>query len=70
MLYGQNISYVTKIGGGFLAMSVIMIALPLCANFLEPGPGFGTCMALLLIFGAIGGVVQGSVFALAGMFPG
>lgn len=47
-----------------------MIVLPLVANFLEPLPGFAVCISLLLVFGALGGIVQGSVFALAGMFPG
>lgn len=57
MLYGQNIGYVTKIAGGFSCMSVLMIAIPLCANYLEPGPGFGACITLLLIFGIFGGIV-------------
>lgn len=56
MLYGQNISYQVKIGGGFASMVPIMISLPLVANFLEPGAGFGVCMTLLLIFGGIGGI--------------
>lgn len=51
-------------------MIPIMISLPLVANYLEAGAAFGVCMALLLTFGAIGGVTQGGVFALAGMFPG
>lgn len=70
MLYGTNISYVTRISGGYSCIAILMIILPLVANFLEPLPGFAVCFSLLLIFGALGGIVQGSVFALAGMFPG
>lgn len=46
-----------------------MIALPMVTNFLNPDAGFAACIGILVIFGAMGGIVQGSVFGLAGMLP-
>jgi equilibrative nucleoside transporter 1/2/3 len=59
-----------RISGGFLFIAVLMIILPLVANYLDPTPGFYSCLVVLFFFGAIGGIVQGSVFGLAGMLPG
>ena len=70
IIYGHKISYLRRISGGFLFISVLMIILPLVTNFLEPTPGFYSCLVVLVFFGAVGGIVQGSVFGLAGMLPG
>lgn len=69
MLYGHKVSYTVRIGGGFIVIAVLMIVLPLVANFLNPDAGFAACISILVIFGAMGGIVQGSVFGLAGMLP-
>lgn len=57
LLYGHKVSYVTRISGGFLIMAGMMIALPLVANALNADAGFAVCISILLVFGAIGGVV-------------
>lgn len=53
-----------------MCISVLMIVLPLVANALDPGASFGASLGILIVFGALGGIVQGSVFGLAGMLPG
>eukprot|EP00347_Sterkiella_histriomuscorum_P015986 403354936 len=69
VIQGHKYGYVLRISGGFLVISVLMIGLPLSANFLNPDAGFAACISILVVFGAMGGIVQGSVFGLAGMFP-
>ncbi|CDW83406.1 equilibrative nucleoside transporter 1 [Stylonychia lemnae] len=69
LLYGYKVSYVVRISGGFLVIAVLMIILPLTTNYLGSTSGFFTDIGILVIFGAMGGIVQGSVFGLAGMLP-
>ena len=70
VLYGHKFSYVLRISGGFLVIAVLMIALPLVTEFLNSDAGFTACICILVVFGAMGGIVQGSVFGLGGMLPG
>ena len=46
-----------------------MIILPFTTNYMGATDGFFTDIGILVIFGAMGGIVQGSVFGLAGMLP-
>jgi equilibrative nucleoside transporter 1/2/3 len=47
-----------------------MILLPLTAQyFTDPTLGFYLCIMLLLIFGIVSGIVQNTIFGLAGMLP-
>ena len=57
LLYGHKIGYVVRIGGGFLAIAALMIALPLVTEYLNPDAGFGACIGIIVVFGAIGGIV-------------
>jgi Nucleoside transporter len=70
IIWGHKLSYVFRISGGFLVIAVLMIILPFVTNYLDPDQGFIACMVVLIVFGATGGFVQGSVFGLAGMLPG
>lgn len=58
-----------RISGGFLVIAVLMIILPFTTNYMGATDGFFTDIGILVIFGAMGGIVQGSVFGLAGMLP-
>lgn len=70
IVQGHKLSYVTRISGGFLFIAVLMVVLPLVTQYLDAKDGFAACMVTLIFFGAAGGIVQGSVFGLAGMLPG
>jgi equilibrative nucleoside transporter 1/2/3 len=48
----------------------LVLIIPFVTNYLDPTPGFYACIVVLIFFGAAGGIVQGSVFGLAGMLPG
>ena len=69
MLYGHKLSFVTKISVGYLIIAVLMIVLPLVTERLEAGNAFAADMSILFLFGLVGGVVQGSTFALGGILP-
>eukprot|EP00347_Sterkiella_histriomuscorum_P017529 403348991 len=69
LLYGHKFGYILRIGGGFSIIAALMVALPLAANYLNPDAGFAACISLLIIFGAMGGIVQGSIFGLGGILP-
>ena len=57
MIYGNRYSYLKRISGGYLIIAVLMIALPLVTNALEPGPAFAADISILVIFGFVGGIV-------------
>lgn len=57
LLYGNRFSYVTRISGGFLVIAVLMIILPLTTNYMGETDGFFTDIGILVIFGAMGGIV-------------
>jgi len=48
---------VTRISGGFLVIAVLMIILPLTTNYMGETDGFFTDIGILVIFGAMGGIV-------------
>jgi hypothetical protein len=70
LLYGHKLSFVLRISGGFLVIAGLMIVFPLVTEYLNPDAGFAACIGVLVVFGAMGGIVQGSVFGLGGMLPG
>lgn len=70
LLYGHRISSYLKIQVGFFINAVIMLLLPLLAHYARtPFISFWSCFSLLVVFGAINGVVQASVFGSAGTLP-
>lgn len=70
MIYGHRYSFILRISGGYLAIAVLMLILPLVTNALEPGPAFAADLCILVVFGVFGGIVQASTFALGGILPG
>lgn len=56
-MYGHKFGYVLRIAGGFSVIACLMIALPMVTNYLNPDAGFGACIGILVIFGAMGGIV-------------
>lgn len=73
ILYGNKVSYTVKLITGFIIESILMISLPLTAEYAVHGDNDSTafylCIILLLIFGIISGFVQNTIFGLAGMLP-
>ena len=53
-----------------MVIAVLVMIIPFVTQYLDPTPGFFSCIVILIFFGAAGGVVQGSVFGIAGMLPG
>ena len=70
IIYGHKVSYLFRIAGGFLGISILMIVLPLVTNALNPDNGFTADICILVVFGILGGMVQSSTYGLAGMLPG
>ena len=69
MVYGNKLSYILRISGAYLVISVLMIILPLATNILSPTSAFYTDIGILFIFGVCGGFAYSSVYGLAGMLP-
>ena len=57
LLYGHKVSYLTRISGGFIVIAGLMLVLPRAANNLDPDTGFAVCISILVVFGAMGGIV-------------
>lgn len=57
-MYLNRFSYNIRIGGAFAICTVIMIVLPLIANYAgSPSLGFTLCMITLLVFGLLAGLI-------------
>ncbi len=71
ILYGRFIPLTVRLVGGFLCISILMILLPLAAEyFADPDKtGYALCLVILLIFSIFSGTLQSSVFGLGGMLP-
>jgi len=69
VIYGYKFNYIIKVTVFFAIEAVLMILLPLGANYLDADAGFAVSVFILLIFGFSNGVLQGTVFGMGGMFP-
>ena len=71
IFYGGKVSYTFKLVFGFSLLAVLMVLLPLAAQYLRDpdSTGYYTCLVILLILGIDGGFLQSSVFGMAGMLP-
>ena len=70
IIYGHRLSDKFKVMYGFIAMTVLIIVLPLVGHFFpSPSSKFYGCFVILTIFGAFNGMVQGQVFGLGGILP-
>lgn len=57
LIAGHKFGYVPRIAGGFAIIACLMIALPMVTNYLNPDAGFAACISILVVFGAMGGIV-------------
>ena len=69
ILWANKISYTVRITGCFFIISILVILLPICANYAHPDVGFPLCIIIMLVFGVLNGFLQASVFGFAGMLP-
>jgi hypothetical protein len=73
VLYGNKMSYNLRVTGGFSIIACLILCLPFVANAYGgkdlDHKGFGICMAILLVFGVFSGILQATVFGMAGMLP-
>lgn len=69
ILYGNKFSYTARIIGGFILTGALIVLLPIVSYFMEPSGGFGLCIVIMVAFGTVSGMLQGSVFGMAGMLP-
>ena len=56
---------------GYSVLAVLMVLLPLAAEYLTnpDSTGYYTCLVILLVLGITGGFLQSTVFGMAGMLP-
>jgi hypothetical protein len=57
MIYGHKLSYVVRISGSFLIISVLMFILPFVTNGLDAKGAWTADIIILVIFGIFGGIV-------------
>lgn len=69
IVYGNKLSERFKLQVGFLLACVIIIMLPIFSNYLNDDAAFWSVFSILLFFGIINGLIQGSVFGLASIMP-
>lgn len=49
--------------------SAIILCLPIFSHYIASAGAFWSCFVLLLVFGGFNGILQGTVFGLAGIMP-
>ena len=67
-VYGQNISYSSKVIFAFILQLIMILPVPFLAN-IGGGTGYYTTMIALAIFGVGSGVAQVTVFSMGAKFP-
>lgn len=68
VMYGSNVTFNMRLIPTFLILAVVMICLPFLAS-LNPGSAFWSVFVVLLFYGMVSGVNQGSIFYMAGHLP-
>jgi hypothetical protein len=68
MIKGQNVFYTARLVPSFLITALVMVLLPFIALLPQP-INFWLTVVLLIIFGAVSGTIQASVFSMGGILP-
>lgn len=70
VFFGSKISLRVKVQAMFFTGSVLVIMLPFLAHGIPSKAGkFWSCFFVLFVYGPVNGVVQGTVYGLAGFLP-